>query len=377
MVFLKALAVFLGTVIGVGIFGLPFVAFKAGFFVVVLYFFFMTLVAILIHILYAEVALGTEELYRLPGYVGKYLGENWKRFSFLIIVTGLMGALLAYLIVGGRFLNSFLSPYFGGSPIFYTILFFALGAYLVFRGIKSISGVELFLLIIFLIILVLFFAKALSFIDINYFKTSDLKFLALPYGVILFSLWGAAIIPEMEEILFSGLGNRVKVGAGLKKIIFWGIVFTAAIYLFFIFIVLGVSGPGTSKEAISGLEQILGGNIIKLGFIFGVITCFTSFLTLALTLKKVFWYDFGFPKHFSWFLTCFLPLTLFLLGLREFIEVISFTGAVALGLEGIIIVFLYRAFLKKKFTRAMNPAFYLLVGVFFLGIALEIIYFLF
>ena len=38
MTFFKALAVFLGTVIGVGIFGLPFVASKAGFFIVLLYF---------------------------------------------------------------------------------------------------------------------------------------------------------------------------------------------------------------------------------------------------------------------------------------------------------------------------------------------------
>ncbi|GAI61597.1 unnamed protein product, partial [marine sediment metagenome] len=42
----------------------------------------------------------------------------------------------------------------GGSPTLYTFLFFALGSYLVFRGIKSISGVELFLLVVLLIILV-------------------------------------------------------------------------------------------------------------------------------------------------------------------------------------------------------------------------------
>ena len=36
--YLKALSVFAGTIIGVGIFGLPYVASKVGFFVVVLYF---------------------------------------------------------------------------------------------------------------------------------------------------------------------------------------------------------------------------------------------------------------------------------------------------------------------------------------------------
>jgi tyrosine-specific transport protein len=102
-VFLKALSVFLGTVIGVGIFGLPFVAQKAGFFVVLGYFLFMVLVAILTHLFFGEVALDTKKIYRLPGYVGEYLGQRWKKLSFFITATGLFGALLAYLIIGGQF----------------------------------------------------------------------------------------------------------------------------------------------------------------------------------------------------------------------------------------------------------------------------------
>jgi len=376
MSFLKTFSIYLGTVIGVGIFGLPFVAFKSGFFVVVSYFLCMALVAILINFLYGEVILGTKEMHRLPGYVGKYLGEKWKRVTFFVITIGLMGALLAYLIIGGQFLNSFLGPYLGGNPTLYTLLFFGLGAYLVFRGIKSVSGVELSLLFVFFIILAIFFIKAFPSIDISYFKTLNPKFLFFPYGVILFSLWGSAVIPEIKEALAACPTGRSGLRIRLRRVIFWGTIVAAVIYLFFIVIVLGVSGPVTSEEAISGLEKVLGSNIVRLGFIFGVITCFTSFLTLALTLKKVFWYDFGISKNFAWFLTCFPPLFLFFLGIRGFIGVISFTGAIALGVEGIIIVFLYREFLKKKFSQRINPAFYLLAGIFVLGIILELVYFM-
>jgi len=206
-----------------------------------------------------------------------------------------------------------------------------------------------------------------------------LKFLIYPYGVILFSLGGSAVIPEIKEMLIASPGKSQKVEArkSLRKVISLGTIIAVITYLFFIFIVLGVCGPNTSKEAISGLRQILGSNIIKLGFAFGVIACFTSFLTIALTLKKVFWYDFGFPKNLAWFITCFLPLILFLLGLREFIEVIGFSGALGMGAEAIIIVFLYRKFLKKKFSKNMNPGFYLLTGIFVLGIIFGIIHFLF
>ena len=103
-VFLKALAVFLGTVIGVGIFGLPFVAMKAGFFVVVLYFVLIAIFVISINWLYAKVVLGTKGIHRLPGYVGQYLSPFWQKLVFLVVSLGLFGSLLAYLIIGGQFL---------------------------------------------------------------------------------------------------------------------------------------------------------------------------------------------------------------------------------------------------------------------------------
>lgn len=367
--FVKALSVFFGTIVGVGIFGLPYVAHKAGFFAVIVYFIAMVVVAILTHSLYGEVILGTEKKHRLPGYVEQYLGGFWKNLVFLTVSLGLLGALLAYLIVGGDFLYNFFSPFLGGPPLLYTLLFFIAGSYLILRGIKSIALIELGLLIIFFIIIALFFIKTFPFIEFSHFKVTDGKYLFLPYGVILFSLWGSSLLPEIKEIL----GKDKK---AFKKTIWWGIIAAAIIYLLFIFIVLGASGSFTSENAMSGLARILGDKIIGLGFLFGVTTCFTSFLALGLTLKKVFWYDMGLSPFLSWLIACFLPLVLFLLGLRKFIEIIGFTGALTIGAEGIITVFLYKAFLQKKFSRSINPWYYSLVGVFGLGIILTVFYFL-
>ncbi len=365
--FVKALSIFLGTVVGAGIFGLPYVASKAGFFIVFLYFLILGAIAFFIHLIYGKVALGTAGLHRLPGYVEKYLGIFWKKISFLVIALGLFGAILAYLIIGGQFLKIFISPYFGGKLIVYTLLFFTLGALLIFWGLKSISQVELSLLIVLFIILLLFFFKALPRIDLNNFKNMNLGSLFLPYGVILFSLWGTSVVPEIKEMLE---GDRRKI----KKVLLSGIIISSIFYLFFAFIVFGVSGASTSKDAISGFANILGNGIVVLGFIFGAIACFTSFITIGLTLKKVLWYDFGLSRNLSWFIACFFPLFLFLLGLREFIDVICWTGALALGIEGIIIVFLYKSFLKKKFSQKMKPVYYLLPLVFFIGIVFEILY---
>ena len=199
--FLKALAVFVGTIIGVGIFGLPYVASKAGFFVIVLYFLFITGIAIAIHLIYGKICLETKGVHRLPGYVEQYLGNGWKKIAILLTGFAITGASLAYLIVGGEFLKFLFAPAFGGSALIYTLLFFCLGAYLIFRGIKSISQVEISFLFVFFTILIIFFLKAFSSFNMAYLTMMDWKFFAFPYGVILFSLCGSAIVPELKEIL--------------------------------------------------------------------------------------------------------------------------------------------------------------------------------
>ncbi|HHE76762.1 MAG TPA: hypothetical protein ENL27_02170 [Candidatus Parcubacteria bacterium] len=372
--FLRILSVFLGTVVGAGIFGLPFVAEKSGFFIIAGYFLLVTSIAITTHLILGSVVLYTKEKYRLPGYVGKYMGDSWKKVSFFLTGAGLLGALLVYIIIGGEFLNSLLNQYIGGSPFIYSLFFFALGSYFIFRGIKNISNAELLLLIVLLLILLSFFLKLFPFVNLKNIQPINFHYAAFPFGIILFSLWGTAIIPEIKEMI-TGSFKKTRIRSGLNSVIIIGLIISAFIYLSFVFIILSSCGSLTSPEAISGIKSILGAKsiITKLAFIFGVICCFTSFLALGLTLKKIFWYDFGLPKNASWLLTCLLPLVFFLAGAREFIKVINLTGAIAIGGEGIIIVLLYQKFLKNRFGRKPRKAVYLLIPIFIIGAIAEII----
>jgi amino acid permease len=367
--FWKALAVFVCTIIGVGIFGLPWVGYKAGFLLLAFYFLILSTVAIVIHLLFGQVCLGTKTIHRFPGYVEKYLGQTWGKIALADICLGLFGAQLAYLLVGGGFLSDLISPYLGGNHFVYTFLFFLIGSYLIFRGIKSISLAEFLISVFFFIILGILFVKTFSQISIPNLTKINLRFFSYPYGVVLFSLWGSAIVPEIKEMVKGKRGV-------FRKVIIAGIITTALTYLFFVVIVLGVSGSGTTKDAFSGLAPALGNGIIKVGYVFGVITCFSSFLTLGLTLKKIFRYDLKLSENKSWAIACFVPFIFYLSGLREYISVISLSGAVAIGIEGLIDVFLYRAFVKKKYSRKINPLYYLLPLFFILGVVVEIFYFL-
>ena len=368
MKIIYAIATLSGTIIGVGLFSLPYITSKVGFWVILGYFLVLGTLVILVHLFFGELALKTPDFKRLPGFASYYLGNWGERIALISTILGVFGAILAYLIVGGEFLTNLLSPVFGGNNLLYTLLYFSLGASLIFFGIKAISKVEFWGLILFFVILFLIFLKGKYLINIeNLFLIRNwelgIRNWFLPYGPILFSLWGASLIPEVEEML----RENKKL---LPKIILISILIPILVYLFFIYLILGITGPQTTESALSGLRNFLGDRIVSLALFFGVLTTFTSFIALGLTLRKVFWYDLKIEKNFAWLITCFFPLILFLIGVKQFIPVISFVGGVMLGIDGILILLMYRKIKPKQIL--VYPLFLILFG----GIIYEIIYFL-
>lgn len=364
----KALAVFAGTIIGVGIFGLPYLAQQTGFLIIFVYFVVIAFLAIIIHYMLGEVSRDTGRIARVPGYAEEYLGSWAKKLAFIISSLGLTGALLAYLIIGGEFLFLLFSPWIGGTVLIYVLVYFILGAFLIYRGTGAIACFQMIIQAVFLVILVFFFIKGVPHFDLqNILKINPGKTM-LPYGAIIFSLWGVALVPEIKEMV-----ERKR--KRLLQVISWGTIIAAFCYLFFIFTILSVSGSNTTPDAILGFGQKVGHWVIYPGFLFGLITTFTSFITLGLTLKKIFNYDLKLSENFAWTLTCFLPLTLYLLGLKNFINVIGLTGAIFLGLEGIMVVYIYRSFLRKRFQRQAGWYTHLIPIILIIGMILQIISF--
>ena len=275
-------------------------------------------------------------------------------------------------------MESLLSPILNiEGNLFYTLLYFAAGAILIFFGIKIIAQIEALGLLLFFIVLIIIFIRAYPLIKIEEFLLPpaklDLSTLFLPYGPILFSLWGAALIPEVEEMLDKD--KRL-----LSKIIPIATFIPIIIYMFFIYLVLGITASQTTESALTGLGDYLGDGIVSLALFLGVVTTFTSFIALGLTLKRVFWYDLGISKNISWLITCFPPSIIFLLGLKSFITVISLAGGVMLGVDGILILFMYQKFVQNRSEGLKNKKVWVLrlplILIFVIVLILEIVYFL-
>lgn len=361
------IATLCGTIVGVGFFSLPYITMKVGLWPMLFYFLVLTGLVVSIHLIFSQVSLKTPDFKRFPGFVKFHLGK-WPGALYLIsTISGSFGVLLVYLIVGSDFLRNIMLPILPASQLVYALIIWCSTSLIIYFGIKIISKVELAVMILLLGVLFLIFIKGFPYIKLSniFFQSWNLKpeNLFLPYGPIIFSLWGLGIIPEIEEML----GRNKK---NLKKIIAISILFVAIIYLFFIFLILGITGPNTTETALTGLKSFLGSNIFSFSLFLGVLTTFTASIMLGLTLKKVFMYDLGIKKNHAWLFTCLTPLALFLLGLRSFIPVISFVGGVLLGIDAILILLMYRKIGGRKVI------IYPLSLVFLIGIIYGIVYFI-
>jgi len=362
ILFWEAIATLVGTIIGAGILGIPYVIAKAGFWTGIVDIVLLGVVVLVIYLYLGEVVLRTKGFHQLPGYAEKYLGSIGKKLMVFSMVFGNYGALIAYIIGVGLALAAI----FGGDALTYSIIFFLIAAVIIFKGLKAVGKSELFMLPLIIIFVILISILSLKYIDISNYITFDLTKILIPYGVILFAFLGAAAVPEMEQEL---IRNRKL----MKKAIIIGVLIPIISYLIFAFSVVGVSGLTTSEVATIGLGEIMGGYMVIIGNFLAIITMSTSFLTLALALKQTYNYDYKLNKTLSWGLTVFIPLIIAVSGLTTFIQVIAISGVIAGGIEGVLIVLMA---IKAKKLGDRKPEYTikinwliaaLLIGLFVLG----------
>jgi len=365
------LAVFslVGTTIGAGIFSLPYAFFKSGF--VIGFFELIVLVAVvlLIQLIIGEIALRAKGRKRFIAYAEEYLGDKWKPLVMLSVLLSGFGVLLVYILLAGRFLSSLAGlDVFSSSMIFFVIWFLAILAKpRLFGKAELIFGLS----VIFLVVLIL--TLNLGNINFDNFKGLNFANFLLPYGVILFAISGYYVIPEMEDILGAAKPR-------LGRAIFYGTLIPPVVYLFFIFIVLGISGSLTSPDAISGLAQALNSKLIlAVGSLLGLLAVSQASLSYGVYIKETLWYDLKFKKWAAWLLTGIIPLSLFLLGVRNFVVVISLVGALFFGFQTLVVLLIHQRIKKATEKPAYEIclprfAYYLIGALAVLGALLEVWY---
>ncbi len=365
-----------GTIVGAGIFGLPYIFSKIGWQASLALFIFLTAIILLVHFNYAFVVLRTEGKHRLAGYAQIHLGNWAKVVEVFSTIIGYTGGLLVYGILAGIFLSK-LIPWLNSFQL--TVLFFLVGGILIYLKQSIFLKVESILSIILAGLLLVIIFYGLNYVKLeNFFIPAqlDLKYVFLAYGAVLFSLSGAVAIPEIVGSFFQANLNNVSFKY-VSKIVLTGTLLAALLTLLFSFVIVGISGGGASLDSLSGAGNILGKWIIIFGSLVGFLAVATSHVPFGLNARHVLAYDFGFSKTMAILIVTFLPLGLFLLGLRSFIPIIGTLGAVFGGIDSILILAIAAKIRREtqiKFS-FINWVSCFAILVFLIGIVLEI-YFL-
>jgi amino acid permease len=336
--YLKGVGMLVGMIFGAGVFALPFALVQAGFFWGIFHFFLALALMIFFHFLYGEIAYFGGEKKRFTGYAEILLGKWAKRFAFLITIFTDFGSLLVYGVLGGIFLATI----FNFSSFTLSLVFLIGGGILIFSHFEKIASLNFFLSLALVGLVVFLFFYALPHIQTSNFsfngffhRISDGNWF-LPYGIWIFALAGFSALPEVRDIVSK---SPIKV---FRRIILVSLILCAVLYFIFIFTVIGLSGGKTTEDALGGLVNILGRPGILAGSVLGFLAVFTSFIALGADLKNIFHYDFRVPKFLAWLAVAVPPIALFLLGFKNFIEIIGVIGAVGLGFFGLLTILMAR-----------------------------------
>ncbi len=363
--FLAAIAILVGTMVGVGVFAIPFAFAKAGFWVGFLFLLLAAGLTLVVDLMFGEIVLRTNQRHQLVGYVSLYLGPWFKRVELFANMLTMYGALLAYMIVSGIFLNNIFSHFWYAPIEVYSAVFFGIIAILIAWGIRTVASIELILTVFFGLVIVVIAALGIPHISLANFSGWQPTFWFLPYGILLFAFGGLSAVPLQRDIL--GSNPRA-----LRRAIFWAVGLVGILYLVFAGTVVGVSGDITTPDALSGLFDTLGETIILLGSLFGIMTITTSSLSIGTALTKMFHTDYRIRMRTAWLMTVIPPVVLYFTGMRTFIDIIGLVGAVAAGIEGLMVVLVYRKAhthhdRQPEYTIAVPPWLQLAIGIVFVS----------
>jgi tyrosine-specific transport protein len=359
-----------GAIVGVGVFGVPYVISQVGAVPALVYFLALGTIQILQNLFFAEAAIASAEDHGLPGLARLYLGRPAGQIGGMAVVFGYWASLTAYVAVGGTFLAVILQPWLGGSAVLYSLAWGIMGALAIKYGLKTIARLEFIGTVALVLALGGILGFSLPHLEFGNWIPVQLIDPIIPYGVILFSLAGMTAVPQLEHLVD---GRR----DDYRRAVVWGTVIAGVLTMAFGYIVWGVSGNQVTEDAISGLQAVLGSGLAIPAALAGFLAVATSYFATATNVKETLEDDFRTRPLFAWLLAIAPPLAIFLLGGRSFLTLIGFSAAVFGGIMAVLVGLLYlkvrrAGLVREKPLRVPPGVVYVVIVVFGLGAVVEL-----
>lgn len=179
--------------------------------------------------------------------------------------------------------------------------------------------------------------------DPDAFPILTTKNVLVPFGPVLFSFIGFSAIPALvayvrkESVPF----------ASMKKAIVAGSLTPALFYFLYVVAIWGMS-PVVSSDSVSGLTDTAPFFILLALSILGFISLWDSYSGVGRDINKLLEYEWHVAPTVSFAVTVSAPLVLYLLGLQNFIAIISAVGGILFSIWGILIILAWKKAIKVR-----------------------------
>jgi amino acid permease len=329
--FFLAIGIITGTIVGAGIFPLPYIFVKLGFLTGLFYLIFFAFIYYFIHIKYLEI-LDSERLeeHHFLYFSKKYLSKFWGKISSWLIILELVLSLTIYLILSKIFANLAFG-FLGTTPV---LFFWFIGSLFIFSKDSWVGWAEMIggFGILFIILFIILKGGEGSF-NINLFESINFSSFLVPFGPLLFAFSGRAAISKVVEL---SRESDKKDKFSVKKAVFWGTFLPIFIYLLFIFGILKLT-PVITADGLSGLINLPKNFLLGVSLV-GFLTMWTSYMVLGSNLFDILRFDLKGKNWLAGLVVFLAPISFYFLGLNKFISAVSLTGGLFLAVQGIFII---------------------------------------
>ncbi|WP_053546063.1 aromatic amino acid transport family protein [Corynebacterium deserti] len=345
----QGVALIYGTNIGAGILSLPYAARNGGFLALVVALLIAGTLTTISMLYIAEVSLRTNKPLQLSGLAEKYLGQWGRWLVFVAILVNSIGALIAYASGSG----SLIANMTGLPPLVGTLAFFALGTFIMWKGLHTASIVEAMITIGMASIIVILcgwtiLGPGLSADNLIVFH----PFFIVPImNLAVFTFLAQYVVPEIAR------GMDPATPKAVPRAIIIGMVATGVTLAAVPFAALGLLGTDVSEVVTISWGEALGPVAYYMANAFALLAMFTSFIAIGFTAMRnvldiAHWSEHGWQRAVAVAFTVVPPLAISLAGLGGFVSALSYAGGFAGAIMSVIPVMLLR---KARRTGDREP----------------------
>lgn len=309
----EGLAILVGTLVGAGVLGLPYVASKVGLLpalgILLGVMLLMLSTAFIVLKLSAEMG-GAQMSTIAHNALGKAGG--WIMYASITIMG--FGAILAY--ISG--MGSVFTDLFGVSESVGALVFWILASSVIYSGLEASGKTELVISLMLLVIFVGLTGMLIPYAQLEKALYVESGGAFSMVGVVIFAFGFHTVIPDV----YRGIGSYEKT----RKVIVLAFLIPTVVYAVFMAIFLLTFGKNTPQVATQGLEAIYGelGKIVGNALPLFAIT--SSYIGIALAQQSNTKEFLGLKKPAAWALTVVPPVLVYLSGVNNFADVLAFAG---------------------------------------------------